>query len=87
MVEAASAWRKIHSAGADSWNEHQVGNRICEWIERTLNDDPDATNVLPQVRDELGKCLDVLGAIRGVASARAFLRPGLLDDSPLKKRA
>ena len=85
MVEAASAWRKIHSAGADFWNEHQVGNRICEWIERTLNDDPDATNVLPQVRDELGKCLDVL-VRSGVASARA-LETRFADDSPLKKRA
>jgi hypothetical protein len=71
MVEAVSAWRKIPAAGANCWNEHQVGDRICEWIERTLSGDPDAANVLPQVRDELGKCLDVL-VRSGVASARAL---------------
>jgi hypothetical protein len=70
MVEAVSAWRKIHAAGANFWNEHQVGNRICEWIEGTLSDD-DAANVLPQVRDELSKCLDVL-VRSGVAPARAL---------------
>jgi hypothetical protein len=84
MVEAVSAWRKIHAAGAIFWNEHQVGNRICEWIERTLNDDPDAANVLPQVRDELGKCLDVL-VRSGVASARAL--EGRLAGDESKKSA
>ena len=59
MVEVVSAWRQTHAAGANFWNEHQIGNRICEWIERTLND-PDAANVLPALRDELGSCLDVL---------------------------
>ena len=82
MVEAVSAWRKIHAAGANFWNEHQVGNRICEWIERTLNGDPDAANVLLRVRDELSKCLDVL-VRSGVAPARA-LEGRLADDDPLK---
>jgi hypothetical protein len=82
-VEAASAWGKIHAAGANFWNEHQVGNRICEWIARTLGDDPDAANVLPQVRDELSKCLDVL-VRSGVASARA-LEGRLADDDSQKK--
>lgn len=82
MIEAVSAWRKIHAAGANFWNEHQVGNRICEWIERTLSSDSDAANVLPQVRDELSKCLDVL-VRSGVALARA-LETRLADDGPLK---
>jgi hypothetical protein len=34
MVEVASAWRGVHDVGANFWNEHQVGHRICEWIER-----------------------------------------------------
>jgi hypothetical protein len=85
MVKAVSAWRAIHAVGANFWNEHQVGNRICEWIERTLSSDPDAVNVLPQVRDELGKGLDVL-VRSGIAPARA-LEGRLADDGPLKKSA
>ena len=84
MVEVVSAWRQTHAAGANFWNEHQIGNRICEWIERTLND-PDAANVLPALRDELGSCLDVL--IRsGIAAART-LEGRLADDGPVKKSA
>jgi hypothetical protein len=85
MVEAVSAWRNIHPAGSNFWNEHQIGNRVCEWIERTLNEDADAANVLPAVRDELGKCLDVL-VRSGIAPARA-LESRLAEDGPVKKSA
>jgi hypothetical protein len=71
MVEAASSWCKVHDAGANFWNEHQVGHRICEWIDRTLSDDAGAASVLAKVRDDLGKCLDVL-VRSGIASARAL---------------
>ena len=83
MVEAVSAWCNVHAAGANFWNEHQVGHRICEWIERALSDDPDAANVLARARDDLGKCLDVL-VRSGIASARA-LETRIVDEGSLKK--
>ena len=83
MVEAVSSWCKVHATGANFWNEHQVGHRICEWIERALSDDPDAANVLARARDDLGKCLDVL-VRSGIASARA-LETRIVDEGSLKK--
>jgi hypothetical protein len=85
MVEVASAWRGVHDAGASFWSEHQVGHRTCEWIERTLADDPGAPSALASVRDDLGKCLDVL-VRSGIASART-LEARITDDSLHRKSA
>jgi hypothetical protein len=71
MVEALTAWCTVHYAGDNFWSEHQVGHRICEWIDQTLSDDATANEALIRVRDELRRCLDVL--IRsGIASARTL---------------
>jgi hypothetical protein len=85
MVEVASSWRGVHDAGANFWSEHEVGHRICEWIERTLDDDPDALAALTPARDDLGKCLDVL-VRSGIAWARA-LEARLADDGSRRKSA
>jgi hypothetical protein len=85
MVEAASAWRGVHDAGANFWSEHQVGHRICEWIEKTLADDPEAPAMLVSVGDELGKCLDVL-VRSGIASAR-ILEARIADECLRRKGA
>jgi hypothetical protein len=85
MVEVASAWRGVHDVGANFWSEHQVGHRICEWIESTLADDADAPSTLASVRDDLGKCLDVL-VRSGIASART-LEARLTDDRLHKRSA
>jgi hypothetical protein len=85
MVEAAAAWRGVHDVGANFWSEHQVGHRICEWIERTLANDPDAPAALASVRDDLGKSLDVL-VRSGIASART-LEARIADDSSRRKSA
>ena len=78
MVEVLSAWCKVHDAGANFWNEHQVGHRICEWIDKTLGDGTGAASALAKVRDDLGRCLDVL-VRSGIASARA-LEARITDD-------
>jgi hypothetical protein len=83
MVEATSAWCGVHDAGAKFWSEHQVGHRICEWIEKTLADDPQAPAA--SVHDDLGKCLDVL-VRSGIASAR-ILEARIADDSSRNKSA
>jgi hypothetical protein len=85
MVDAVTAWCKAYGVGTRFWNEYQVGHRICEWIEGALNDNSDLATVLPRVRDDLGKCLDVL--IRsGVAPARA-LEARIADDASVRKTA
>ena len=85
MVEAASAWCGVHNAGSNFWSEHQVGHRICEWIEKTLADDPNAPATLVSVGDDLGQCLDVL-VRSGIASAR-ILEARIADESSRKKSA
>jgi len=85
MVEATSAWRGVHDVGANFWSEHQVGHRICEWFEKTLADDADAPAALASIRDDLGKCLDVL-VRSGIASART-LEARLADDRSFRKSA
>lgn len=78
VMQAASAWCKAHSAGAGFWNEHQIGHRICAWIDRVLSNDVEASAALGKLSDELGQCLDVL-VRSGVASARA-LEARILDE-------
>lgn len=83
VVQVASAWRSAHAVGTQFWAEYQIGHRLCAWIDRALNDQPAACEALAEVRDELGKWLDIL--IRsGLASARA-LEARIADDDGLKK--
>jgi hypothetical protein len=85
MAQTFSAWCGVHGVGAGFWNEHQVGHRICSWIESALSNDTDTSAALAPVRDELGRCLDVL-VRSGIAAARA-LEARLADDGPVKKSA
>ncbi len=85
MVEALLGWCAVHDAGANFWNEHQVGHRICEWIDRTLSNDFGPASAIAGVRDDLGRCLDVL-VRSGIASARA-LEARIADDGLLRKSA
>ena len=71
------------TSATNFWNEHQVGHRICEWIDRALSDGDDDANVLAHVRDDLGRCLDVL-VRSGIASGRP-LEARIAADGPLKK--
>jgi hypothetical protein len=85
MVQAFSAWCGVHGVGTRFWNEHELGHRICTWIEVTLSDDAGASVALAPVRDELGRCLDVL-VRSGIAAARA-IEARIADEGPLKKSA
>jgi hypothetical protein len=86
MLEAMSAWRSVHAAGTNFWSEHQVGHRICEWIDRTFSGgDSTSKEALPYVQDELGKCLDIL-VQSGIASARA-LESRIISDGVSKRIA
>jgi hypothetical protein len=85
MLEALSAWCREYPAGNNFWNEHQIGHRVCEWIGLILSNDPDANEALMGVRDELGRCLDVL-VRSGIVSARA-LESRVTGDSELRKTA
>lgn len=85
MTEVVTAWCKVHPAGANFWNEHQVGHRICEWVDRALSGDGETAAALAQVRYDLEKCLDVL-VRSGIASART-LEARITDDGPVKKSA
>jgi hypothetical protein len=85
VVQAASAWCNAHSVGATFWNEHQIGHRICVWIDRALSNDAEAATSLDQIRDELGECLDVL-VRSGIASARA-LEARIVDEGAPKRTA
>ncbi len=70
MVQACSAWRRVHAVGAHFWNnEHRVGHRICEWINRAMDDEFAGAENFAELRDDLSQCLDVL-VRSGIASAR-----------------
>lgn len=85
MVEALTAWCNEYPAGDNFWNEHQIGHRTCEWIERTLSDDPSTKEAPTGIREQLGRCLDVL--IRsGITSARA-LEARITNGGELRKTA
>lgn len=71
VVQVVSTWCETHSVGADFWNQHQLGHRVCIWIDRTLSSSTEAWLALNQIGEELGNCLDLL-VRSGVASARAL---------------
>ena len=83
VVRVASAWRGEHAVGAQFWTEHQIGHRVCVWIDEALKDEPAAFEALTQVQDDLGKCLDVL-VRSGLASART-LEARIAEDGRLRK--
>jgi hypothetical protein len=84
MVQAFSAWCGVHGVGARFWNEHELGNRICTWVEVTLSIDIESVALTP-LRDELGRCLDVL-VRSGIAAARS-IEARIAEEDPLKKMA
>ena len=78
VVHVVAAWCDVHGVGASFWTEHQVGQRVCQWIDRALTNDADSASHLPLVRNELGRCLDTL-VRSGVPTARA-LEKRIIDD-------
>ncbi len=85
MVQVFSAWCGVHAVGAGFWNEHEIGPRICNWIESALSNDTEPSAALAPVRDELGRCLDIL-VRSGIAAARA-LEGRIADEGLFKKSA
>jgi len=83
-ADAMSAWCVAYGPDAHFWIEVGIGNRLCAWLSEVLND-PEAPSVLPDVCEELVKCLDVM--IRaGVAQGRA-VEDRLVGTAPAKNSA
>jgi hypothetical protein len=69
VLQAATAWCSAYGAETNFWSEKDIGGRLCAWLERTFSADATCVRVLPEVTEDLLKCLDIL--IRsGVAPAR-----------------
>jgi CsiD len=69
VVEATTAWCFAYGIDTNFWSEKEIGGRVCVWLDRTFTADPTSVDMLPEVTEDLMKCLDVL--IRsGVAQAR-----------------
>jgi hypothetical protein len=71
VIQAAVAWCKQHPAGSAFWTEHQIGYRVCAWIDRALTEDSEAAKVLNGLRYEVENCLDIL-VRSAIPSARAL---------------
>jgi len=69
VVETLQAWCAAYGADRNFWAEKGFGGRVCAWLDRTFSGDATSATVLPRVKEDLLKCLDV--QIRsGVAQAR-----------------
>ena len=69
LVEALQAWCAAYGVDRNFWAEKGFGGRVSAWLDRTCSSDATSVTVLPRVKDDLLKCLDML--IRsGVAQAR-----------------
>ena len=82
VVHVISAWCDVHAVGASFWAEHQIGQRVCGWIDRALTNNADAAPILKQVRNELGRCIDIL-VRSGVPTAKA-LEARIIGDPPIE---
>jgi hypothetical protein len=69
MVKALQAWCGAYGVDTNFWSEKGFGGRVCAWLNRTFDVDSASASVLPEVEDDLLKCLDVLIS-SGVAQAR-----------------
>ena len=69
VVEATTAWCSAYGVDTNFWSEKEIGGRVCAWLDRTFTAGPTSVGMLPEVAEDLMKCLDIL--IRsGVAQAR-----------------
>jgi hypothetical protein len=69
VVEATTGWCSAYGVDTNFWSEKEIGARVCAWLDRTFAADSTSVDMLPEVAEDLMKCLDVL--IRsGVAQAR-----------------
>jgi hypothetical protein len=69
VVQATAGWCAAYDIDSNFWLEKEFGSRVCGWLDRTFTADSAAEAALPEVEEDLLKCLDVL--IRsGVAQAR-----------------
>ena len=94
VVKATTAWCSAYGVDTHFWSEKDIGSRVCTWLDRTLIVNPTSVGVVPEVVEDLLKCLDIL--IRsGVARAREIEEQitvrlvsrhpaGFAPDSPLE---
>jgi hypothetical protein len=68
VVKAMTAWCSAYGADTNFWSEKDIGGRVCGWLARTFDADPQATMMLSDVADDLLKSLDIL-VRAGVAQA------------------
>src|ERR1700730_15803582 len=69
VVQATTAWCSDYGVDTNFWSEKEIGGRVCAGLDRTFTADSTSVDMLPEVAENLMKCLDVL--IRsGVAQAR-----------------
>jgi hypothetical protein len=78
VTKAVGTWCDAVGVNVDFWSEKQIGYRVCAWFNQVLDEDAKALDELPELRDELVRCLDVM--IRsGVTPARE-LEMRIVDD-------
>ncbi|MDB5616722.1 MAG: hypothetical protein JWQ24_960 [Tardiphaga sp.] len=60
VVKAMTAWCASYGADTNFWSEKDIGGRTCSWLARTFDADPQATAALPDVSEDILRCLDIL---------------------------
>jgi len=69
MVEAAKTWMENYPDDCEFWVDHDIGHRICLWIENVRRQDTNLLNADKAVRLDVDRLLAALVSL-GVAAAR-----------------
>jgi hypothetical protein len=83
VVQGTKGWCLGYGVDTNFWSEKDIGGRVCAWLDRTLGADSTSAGVLPEVADDLLKCLDIL-VQSGVAQARE-IEERIADMGPQRK--
>lgn len=69
IVEAAKAWLKSNPEDRGFWVDHDIGRRVCAWIEEVRRHDPALLNTDKTLRFDVDRLLAALINL-GIADAR-----------------
>ena len=69
IVEAAKTWMGSHPDNCEFWVDHDIGRRVCVWIEEVWRQDPALLNTDKAIRFDVDRLLAALISL-GVADAR-----------------
>ena len=76
FISGVKCWLDAHEQDADYWTQYGIGERVCAWLRKLHDVEPDAFASAPPMRADVERILSAMVRF-GLADARELER--LLD--------